>query len=704
MNSPLLNVRTILGLILALMLVACGSSSNSNSSNTTKGPGVSGAVYAQQGPVAEAAVVLKTSNGEALGTAITDANGEYYIPTTVAGPYIAQATLPNGGGTLYSISQNDRMNMTHLGDFMLKRWYAAYSLTLDPSLFGNLALETPVPEQGAMDGAVDQILGTIIGALRLESLDLFQDQISTVLGNVLQRTVISGNTVTITMTDPAMTVSITVDTVIDSNRGGVVFSGQETTVTAKLGGEMFGLASLLGTGVLGHDQHQLVASFQEISGVIERVLKAVSPIGEAYAATTITTNVTAVVDNTKMTEANENWMSDNWNVIKDKKLANIVIPGTHDSGTYKLISGEGINTAKTQSHSIGQQLKDGIRYFDMRVTEATHTGCADHSVWWLFHNWKSHRLQESLDEIKLFVSKPGNQKEVIILDFQDIATKYDDARAIDVLLDLIQQKLGAHMASMDQAQSWQNSSLQDFIAQGRQIVVLVPGGTSSRVNAPGFAPGCGAKFDGKYFSARNSNLRSYYVELDQSRQIQEQVISPQLQKDFAAGNSLFNEYKTQQAAGLLNVIQIVTRPSYAWYAAASILKIGFPNDLLTYTGLQINAPLNFNISSAEMDRILLAPHIQPQIQCKTGWLGKRLRMGVQGHSANWNKPNIIIVDNYNPLVNAVNLDWVLPKYVNGGWVSDSQGSYVEFIIRLNQLSSDPLLPTIPDFADASCLS
>lgn len=89
--------------------------------------------------------------------------------------------------------------------------------------------------------------------------------------------------------------------------------------------------------------------------------------------------------------------------------------------------------------------------------------------------------------------------------------------------------------------------------------------------------------------------------------------------------------------------------------------------------------------------------------CASGWLGKRLIMGVQGNPDQWNKPNVIIVDNYKPLVAAAKFDWVLPKY-DQGWKADWQGSYVDYIIRLNQLARSSSLPDMPNFEDASCLN
>ena len=53
------------------------------------------------------------------------------------------------------------------------------------------------------------------------------------------------------------------------------------------------------------------------------------------------------------------WMGE---IKEDTKLKNIVIPGSHDAGSYGMMP-----QARTQGHDIIDQLKSGARYFDLRV-------------------------------------------------------------------------------------------------------------------------------------------------------------------------------------------------------------------------------------------------------------------------------------------------------------------------------------------------
>jgi|GEM_PF-1363075 len=675
-------IKSILSICVAISLVACGSNSPSDSAgtNNAKPAGVEGTVFTDQGPVPNVLVVVKDYDGQLLGQATTDASGAYFIPTISTGPFIAQAKNLNSGLVMYGISQNSIMNVTHVADFMIKRWYEALSLNATQA-FNSLNINTPAPEEAAMSTVIDQFFYPAAKAFNVDSLGLFRDDISVIFARALRATTIAGNTVSINMTEPFVQASFMVQAIADE-QGDVIFSGQSVFDTAMTSP----LKPVNNQSQFSELKHSFAAYWNDIQAVIARLSKVILPIASAHAAP-VSSNIGGIVPNAKGTEKNEHWMADNWDFIKDKKLAEIVIPGTHDSGTYQMAWGLASATAKTQNVSIGEQLDDGIRYFDLRVAETIHTGCADDSVWWINHGiFASYRVQDALNEVASFVKKPANAKEVIILDFQAIQMKYDDQRAIDVLLGLVQKKLGPYIAPVDQVNKWQEKSLTDFVSQGRQIIILVPSAISERVNKPGFKPGCAAKFDGKNFTPREDNLRSLYIELETAKELQDQVITPQLQRGSSMGDNRFNSYRMQQNKGLLNVMQIVPRPSNLWYAAAALpvnwLR-GDPYNLLFYSN-NLNTSLNWSGGA-----------------CPSGGLGKRLRMGVQGNAADWNIPNIIMVDNYNPIANR--FAWVLPKYTNGSWVKDWQGDYVDFIIRLNRLKRDDALIGATIFPDGQCL-
>ena len=66
------------------------------------------------------------------------------------------------------------------------------------------------------------------------------------------------------------------------------------------------------------------------------------------------------------------WMQN----VEDETLVNeIVLPGSHDAGTYKMVW-----LGETQQFSIGQQLEMGVRYFDIRVNKIDDKYVIFHSI------------------------------------------------------------------------------------------------------------------------------------------------------------------------------------------------------------------------------------------------------------------------------------------------------------------------------------
>jgi 1-phosphatidylinositol phosphodiesterase len=63
--------------------------------------------------------------------------------------------------------------------------------------------------------------------------------------------------------------------------------------------------------------------------------------------------------------SNLNWMGKYLPFLRDQKITELTVPGSHDSGTYKT-TGALKELALSQNISIQQQLQLGIRYLDPR--------------------------------------------------------------------------------------------------------------------------------------------------------------------------------------------------------------------------------------------------------------------------------------------------------------------------------------------------
>ena len=104
------------------------------------------------------------------------------------------------------------------------------------------------------------------------------------------------------------------------------------------------------------------------------------------------------------------WMS----MIKDDtKLNNIIIPGSHDSGAYKMLY-----VAETQKFDIKKQLELGFRYFDVRITN-------EDGKYLIFHDVINGVEAEPI--IKAFGDfLKDNPSEVLIIDFQKFKNESED--------------------------------------------------------------------------------------------------------------------------------------------------------------------------------------------------------------------------------------------------------------------------------------
>ena len=98
-----------------------------------------------------------------------------------------------------------------------------------------------------------------------------------------------------------------------------------------------------------------------------------------------------------------NWMSN----INDEVLVNeVVIPGSHDAGTYKMNW-----LGETQQFDIDKQLEMGVRYFDIRVNKI------DDNNYVIFHSIiNGVEFLPILNSFKEFII--NNPSEILLLDFQ----------------------------------------------------------------------------------------------------------------------------------------------------------------------------------------------------------------------------------------------------------------------------------------------
>ncbi len=152
------------------------------------------------------------------------------------------------------------------------------------------------------------------------------------------------------------------------------------------------------------------------------------------------------------------WMAVTHQKARGTRLKNMLIPGTHDSGAYdikdtgrcapQVVAGAGAvfeaaaeenpcgaaALAKAQDQNLGQQLRGGVRYLDLRlgvpadkiITKPKPAAKNPMSVpLVLQHNYVSVSLKKGLRQILRFAA--GHPAEQIILDFQHVDLVSDAA-------------------------------------------------------------------------------------------------------------------------------------------------------------------------------------------------------------------------------------------------------------------------------------
>jgi hypothetical protein len=102
-------------------------------------------------------------------------------------------------------------------------------------------------------------------------------------------------------------------------------------------------------------------------------------------------------------------------VIGQRPLRQVVIPGSHDAGTYASFDFPLGLWAQAQDQDITSQLNSGSRYFDIRAAYQDWAGNADY---WAVHGSAIStdlRLHQMLEQAANWANEPGHEKEILLL-------------------------------------------------------------------------------------------------------------------------------------------------------------------------------------------------------------------------------------------------------------------------------------------------
>jgi hypothetical protein len=175
---------------------------------------------------------------------------------------------------------------------------------------------------------------------------------------------------------------------------------------------------------------------------------------------------------TENLNTHSNWMRDTFITNSNILFRNIILPGTHNSGTYKIKWPASI-WAKNQNLNFTEQLESGIRYFDLRIEKVNDKYYFTHDPSILNYKLRcfvrSEELINGLIEIQKF--SKDHPKEIIILDF-NLFYKMNDTGEDDVnLMNIISDKLEKYMLTPLE-NGIENLTLSNIWESNENIIVL----------------------------------------------------------------------------------------------------------------------------------------------------------------------------------------------------------------------------------------
>ncbi|GFY11326.1 PI-PLC X domain-containing protein 1 [Trichonephila clavipes] len=148
------------------------------------------------------------------------------------------------------------------------------------------------------------------------------------------------------------------------------------------------------------------------------------------------------------------WMEHTSKQISSLRLHEIMIPGSHDSGSFsrKKKTYPFTRYKYAQELSIFNQLVYGLRYFDLRIGYYKQTK----DKYFINHNFllTDHTVKSILEQVKSFIKKA--KKEIVILDFHEFPSGFESDETHQKLLALIHSTLGPLLVPYD----FKNATLQ----------------------------------------------------------------------------------------------------------------------------------------------------------------------------------------------------------------------------------------------------
>ncbi|XP_043235100.1 uncharacterized protein LOC122388258 isoform X1 [Amphibalanus amphitrite] len=134
------------------------------------------------------------------------------------------------------------------------------------------------------------------------------------------------------------------------------------------------------------------------------------------------------------------WMWQNREVLAPMSLDQMMIPGTHNSGTYKRSRDIVFKLVTTQDEDVWSQLVFGNRYLDMRVGFRP----SERDPFWVYHDFFPVRpVNILIKHVRWFLEYT---KEVVILHFHRFPVGFDNAMVHTQFVQYLTMELGQWMS------------------------------------------------------------------------------------------------------------------------------------------------------------------------------------------------------------------------------------------------------------------
>ena len=163
---------------------------------------------------------------------------------------------------------------------------------------------------------------------------------------------------------------------------------------------------------------------------------------------------------------NPDWMTSLVQSRPEITLKDMVIPGSHDSGSYSIENFKVFSAVgRTQTVNVLDQLHRGSRYLDIRLGESVNGINVFHGC------LQGTQFERVLEEISTFCNDfPG--EFVIIEVVAEYGRTYSSSQKIKTL-ELVKDVLGDKMYGEDNKNKLMSTPLKELVLKGKQVCVLL---------------------------------------------------------------------------------------------------------------------------------------------------------------------------------------------------------------------------------------